>query len=101
MLPAGVKFKRKLINYASSYTPLQLTLITGGQLKGVAYEVEANFIIVINKENNFVSIPLDKIAAVKSIKKNIKLQTHRKHLQPQIRKRKSKQKNKPNSQKRY
>ncbi len=60
-------FKKELIDYSLDYTPVKVSIQSGKEVKGVLCEVETDFIIVANQENQFIKVPLAKIVAVKEI----------------------------------
>ena len=64
-------FKKELIRHTEKFDFLKLLIITGDtycDIKGVAFRIYEDFIILLANDNRLIKVPLNKIAAVE--KKN-------------------------------
>ena len=65
---AGNYFRDELKKYSVDYIPVQITVYSGIKIKGLIRKIKQDFVSVMDKNNNFIKIPLNKIVAVKKIK---------------------------------
>jgi hypothetical protein len=63
----GLTFKESLTKYSDNYEAIKVTLSSGDKIKGVLCQVKVDFISLLDKNNKFIKIPINKILAVKKI----------------------------------
>lgn len=60
-------FKKELVNYSLEYASVEVVIQSGKSILGILSNVKADFIVIINRSNQFVKVPISKIIAVKEV----------------------------------